>query len=73
MQENTASTEGGGVCNDTDSTLNLVASRVVYNNAPSGGGGGIYNRFNVTLTHTLVAHNTLNNCSPVASVPGCFG
>jgi hypothetical protein len=27
----------------------------------------------VHLIRTPVAHNTLNNCSPVASVPGCFG
>ena len=43
------------------------------NNAPEGKGGGIFNDGTVTLTHTLVVHNTLNNCSPAASVPGCFG
>jgi predicted outer membrane repeat protein len=73
VQENQASTEGGGIFNDTAATLNLGASRVVYNNAPSGGGGGIFNRGTVHLFGTLVRYNTLNNCSPVASVPGCFG
>lgn len=43
------------------------------NNAPAGSGGGVYNRGTVNLINTTVRFNTLNNCSPAASVPGCFG
>lgn len=66
VQENSASTEGGGIYNDTSETLNLHSSRVVFNNAPRGGGGGIFNDGTVNLINTTVRFNTLNNCSPVA-------
>jgi hypothetical protein len=55
----------------------LSDSKVFSNHAPSGGGGGIYDDDStadtVTLTNTNVVINTVNNCSPAASVPGCIG
>jgi hypothetical protein len=38
-----------------------------------GGGGRIFNDGTVNLINTTVRFNTLNNCSPAASVPGCSG
>ena len=45
----------------------------MYNHAPAGEGGGIYNDGTVNLTDTTVRFNTVNNCSPNASVIGCTG
>ena len=36
-------------------------------------GGGIHNAGTVNLTNTTVRFNTVNNCSPNASVTGCTG
>ena len=42
----------------------------MFNHAPSGAGGGIYNDVDsVTLACTMVRFNTVNNCSPALSVP----
>ena len=68
FQQNSASIQGGGLYNHTSDTLNLTGSRVEYNHAPSGEGGGIYNEGTVNLTNTLVRFNTVNNCSPAFSV-----
>ena len=43
----------------------------MFNHAPSGEGGGIYNNDSVTLAGSMVRFNTVNNCSPALSVTGC--
>jgi predicted outer membrane repeat protein len=70
FQQNTASTAGGGIYED-GTFAHLFSSRVMFNHAPSGAGGGIYNEDTVTLAHTVVRFNTVNNCSPALSVTGC--
>ena len=71
FQQNTASTAGGGIYED-GTFVHLSSSRVMYNHAPSGEGGGIYNDADsVTLAGSTVRFNTVNNCSPALSVPGC--
>ena len=73
FQQNSASTAGGGIYQDGTFT-HLNSSRVTFNHAPSGAGGGIDNDAGtVTLASTMVRFNTVNNCSPALSVPGCTG
>jgi predicted outer membrane repeat protein len=72
FQQNSASTAGGGIYEDGTFT-HLHSSRVTFNHAPSGEGGGIYNNDTVTLAGTVVRFNTVNNCAPALSVPGCTG
>jgi len=76
FQYNTASDRGGALFED-GTFAHLSDSKVFSNHAPSGGGGGIYDDDStadtVTLTNTNVVINTVNNCSPAASVPGCTG
>jgi len=73
FEQNTASSQGGGIDNNAGATASLQFSRVIYNHAPGGEGGGIYNGGTVNLTGTTVMWNFINNCSPAASVPGCIG
>ena len=73
FHQNSASAAGGGIYNATSDGVNLTASQVSYNHAPAGGGGGIYNDGDVVLASTTVRFNTVNNCSPAASVTGCTG
>jgi predicted outer membrane repeat protein len=70
FQQNSASNFGGGLYEDGDFT-HLNSSKVMFNHAPAG--GGIYNDDTVTLVRTVVRFNTVNNCSPALSVPGCTG
>ena len=70
FQQNTASTAGGGIYED-GTFAHLFSSRVMFNHAPFGEGGGIYNEDTVTLANTRVRFNTANNCSPALSVTGC--
>jgi len=72
FQQNTATDGGGGIYEDGTFT-DLNGSKVMYNHAPAGEGGGIYNEDTVNLTNTLVRFNTANNCSPALSVAGCTG
>ena len=72
FQYNIASEGGGGLYED-GTFAHLSDSKVFSNHAPSGGGGGIYNDDTVTLANTPVTINTVNNCSPAASVSGCTG
>ena len=72
LQQNTASDAGGGLYED-GTVAHLSNSKIVYNHAPTGEGGGIYNNDTVTLTGTTVRFNTVNNCSSAASVTGCTG
>ena len=53
--------------------MNLYRQPGRYNHAPAGNGGGIYNDGDRRLTNTTVRFNTVNNCSPAASVTGCTG
>ena len=46
---------------------------MIYNHAPGGEGGGIYNDGTGNLVSTQVKWNFVNNCSPAASVAGCIG
>lgn len=72
FRQNSASTAGGGIYED-GTFAHLYSSRVTFNHAPSGEGGGIYNSDSVTLASTVVRFNTVNDCSPVLSVTGCTG
>jgi len=53
--------------------VTLDLSTVTYNHAPAGEGGGIYNAGGVFPGGTTIRFNTVNNCSPAASVTGCTG
>jgi len=70
LDRNLADDEGGAIYNDA-STL-IENSSVVSNSAPAGGGiwqeGGP-----IVVIKSLIASNVVNNCAPLASVPGCFG
>jgi hypothetical protein len=59
----TAADLGGGIANtSTGGTLNIIASTVADNSAPSVGlGGGIFNEGTVNLAGSIVAGNTGSN------------
>ena len=61
---------GGGVVNQGE--LAMTGSRVLDNTAAAG--GGIANQGGtVTLTSTLVAGNSPDNCEPPGTIAGCTG
>jgi predicted outer membrane repeat protein len=71
---NTDAVAGGAIQQDSQHPLAMTASRVEYNRAPAGAGGGILDGGGtVALSGTTVAWNRVNNCSPAASVAGCAG
>ncbi len=71
--QNSAFSAGGGLYIDTTGDLNLDFSAVIFNHAPAGEGGGIYNAGSVVLGSSTVRFNTVSNCSPALSVRGCTG
>ena len=71
FQQNSAY-QGGGI-DEEGTSVTLNGSKVMYNHAPAGTGGGIYNNDTVNLANTVVRFNTPNNCSPALSVTGCTG
>ena len=74
FQQNSASTAGGGIYED-GSFAHLFSSRVMFNHAPSGEGGGIYNNDSVTLAdyHGAVQHREQLLPGPVGHrLPGAL-
>ncbi|WP_316782053.1 hypothetical protein [Streptomyces sasae] len=60
---------GGGVLTAGGKTT-IIASSITGNSAPDG--GGIFNGAGtLSLIGVSVKDNTLNNCRPLGSVPGC--
>jgi hypothetical protein len=78
---NTGTGHGGGILedgvnpNDTlgppGGPLTLKLSQVTGNSAAQGGGVYASTGSPVTLTITLIAKNTPDNCEPLGSIPGC--
>lgn len=64
--------QGGGIANE--SALTIISSLLTRNTATEEG-GGIYNDSSgtVTLTHTVVTGNQIDNCSPEGTIPDCHG
>lgn len=69
VQNNIALVRGGGLDNNGDASL--VNSFVISNSAVVG--GGIFESLSASIVviNSLIAGNTVNNCSPPASVPSC--
>ncbi len=68
ITDNTADDEGGGIFGDTTATATIVNSTLSNNAVTIGSSGGIFNDGTATLTNTIVATNTPNNCTgPIAS------
>jgi len=70
---NSAGGRGGGIHNQ--GSLGASGTQITGNQA-AGGGGGVYNSgtgATVTLTDSLPAGNTPDNCEPLNSIAGCTG
>lgn len=63
ITNNDANDAGGGILNATGATVTLDSNTISNNTATVNNGGGISNSGNATLTHTIVANNTGDNCS----------
>ena len=74
MIKNSTASEGGGIYNDDESTLEM-RDIVVKTNTATGGlgsGGGVFNEG--TITTTIASHitkNTPDNCVNAFSGTGC--
>jgi hypothetical protein len=82
VDDNSAGGYGGGIANGVPlppgpppligGDLTLRHSEVNHNSAAHG--GGIFNNGGtVTLEHTKVTGNHVDNCEPAGSIPGCNG
>jgi hypothetical protein len=79
INHNSAGGDGGGIANGLPlpgpmplpgGDLTLKNSQVMHNHAAHG--GGIFNSGGtVTLSHTRVRHNQVDNCEPTNSIAGC--
>lgn len=81
INHNSGGGYGGGIANGVPlpgpmplpgGDVTLKNSNVMHNDAAHG--GGIFNSGGtVTLTHTRVTHNHVDNCEPTNSIAGCSG
>jgi len=75
VNRNTAGGNGGGISNGlapmaTGGDVTLKHSQVTHNSAAHG--GGIFNNGGtVTLSHTSVTDNVVDNCEPTNTIAGC--
>ncbi len=63
VTSNTATDEGGGIFNTTGATATINNTTISHNSAAINNGGGISDNGTITLTNTIVANNTGNNCA----------
>jgi hypothetical protein len=74
IDRNAAGGFGGGIANGAGpldgGDVALTHSHLMHNTAAHG--GGIFNNGGtVTLSHTKVAHNQVDNCEPTNTIAGC--
>ncbi|MFQ5936823.1 MAG: CFI-box-CTERM domain-containing protein [Acidiferrobacterales bacterium] len=70
ITDNTANDSGGGIFNDSSATITLTNGTISNNAAAISSGGGISNAGTATLTNTIVADNTGDNCAGTITSSG---
>jgi CSLREA domain-containing protein len=63
VSNNEASESGGGIMSDSGPSSNMIINNVTITGNTAVSGGGIYNNSNTTLSNSILAFNSSDNCA----------